>query len=188
MMQEGLAIGQPLRTQLPELDAVAGLGPGRGAGSSSCWGDGRYLELRVFTIQHDDGKLFGHVVLVRDITQLKADAMALEQANLLREHLLEIEQMRLLLQEQVVRDPLTGLFNRRFLDEMLEKQMRLAARHGTLVTVVMIDIDPCPLASQHFLAPAPMPVDYWVQRMPPCMRPKKPDEKGGACHRGLLQR
>jgi diguanylate cyclase (GGDEF)-like protein len=142
MMQERVAVGQPLRKQLPELDAAW---PDLADGAARVelpLDDGRYLELRVFTILHDDGKLFGHVVLVRDITQLKADAMALEKANvLLREQVVEIEQMRLLLQEQVVRDPLTGLFNRRFLDEMLEQQVRLATRNETAVTVVMIDID-----------------------------------------------
>lgn len=41
----------------------------------------------------------------------------------------------------MVRDPLTNLFNRRFLDEMLGKQLSLGAHTGAQFCVAMIDID-----------------------------------------------
>jgi two-component system cell cycle response regulator len=38
-------------------------------------------------------------------------------------------------------DPLTGLFNRRALDERLHREVERATRYGTVLTCVMIDID-----------------------------------------------
>ncbi len=40
-----------------------------------------------------------------------------------------------------VRDPLTGLFNRRHMEEMLDRELRRAVRKDTPVAVLMIDID-----------------------------------------------
>ncbi|KQQ40260.1 hypothetical protein ASF61_05645 [Duganella sp. Leaf126] len=137
-----VTMGEPLDAQLPELtldwQAIA-----EGAARFELQlAHGRYLEMRIFAIRHDDGVPFGHVLLVRDISDLKINALALEHANSrLRDQLVEIEAMRRQLQEQVVRDPLTNLFNRRFLDEMLEKHVSQAARSGEHFTVVMIDID-----------------------------------------------
>jgi diguanylate cyclase (GGDEF)-like protein len=45
------------------------------------------------------------------------------------------------LSEQVVRDALTGLFNRRYLEESLEREVARAKRSGTPLGVMMIDID-----------------------------------------------
>jgi diguanylate cyclase (GGDEF)-like protein len=45
------------------------------------------------------------------------------------------------LREQSLRDPLTGLHNRRFMEEMLRKELQRAARNGTPVSLVMVDLD-----------------------------------------------
>jgi diguanylate cyclase (GGDEF)-like protein len=45
------------------------------------------------------------------------------------------------LSEQVVRDPLTGLFNRRYLEESLDREVARAKRSGTPLGIMMIDID-----------------------------------------------
>ncbi len=45
------------------------------------------------------------------------------------------------LRDQSIRDPLTGLFNRRYLDETLEREMARALRHGSPLSVLAIDID-----------------------------------------------
>lgn len=45
------------------------------------------------------------------------------------------------LQEQAIRDPLTGLFNRRFLDEVLARELKMALRDNKTFCVAMIDID-----------------------------------------------
>lgn len=61
-----------------------------------------------------------------------ADHLALALANLhLRERL----------RTQSTRDPLTGLFNRRYLNEVLEREFRRAARYHRPVGMMMLDID-----------------------------------------------
>jgi len=45
------------------------------------------------------------------------------------------------LREQAIRDPLTGLYNRRYLDETLEREISRAARDVYPISFVMLDID-----------------------------------------------
>lgn len=45
------------------------------------------------------------------------------------------------LYESAVRDPLTGLFNRRHLDDRLRAEHSFALRHGTDLTVMLVDVD-----------------------------------------------
>lgn len=49
--------------------------------------------------------------------------------------------LRETLRSQSIRDPLTGLFNRRFLEEALAVEFARAVRNGTPVALIMIDID-----------------------------------------------
>ncbi len=49
--------------------------------------------------------------------------------------------LREFLKEQSIRDPLTGLYNRRFLEETLERELFRAQRSGHMVAVMMLDID-----------------------------------------------
>ena len=42
---------------------------------------------------------------------------------------------------QAIRDPLTGLFNRRFMEESLELEIRRTARSGRSLGIIMIDLD-----------------------------------------------
>ncbi len=60
-----------------------------------------------------------------------------EQAALALANLTLRETLRL----QSVRDPLTGLHNRRYLEESLEREIQRAARRSTPVGVMMIDLD-----------------------------------------------
>jgi diguanylate cyclase (GGDEF)-like protein len=43
--------------------------------------------------------------------------------------------------EQAIRDPLTGLYNRRFFYEALEKEIQRSARYGTTASLVLFDVD-----------------------------------------------
>lgn len=42
---------------------------------------------------------------------------------------------------QAIRDPLTGLFNRRYMEESLERELKRAQRKGVPIGIVMMDID-----------------------------------------------
>lgn len=65
-------------------------------------------------------------------TSMFAEQVALSVANL---------RLREALHEQSIRDPLTGLFNRRYLEETLEKEVRRASRSGEPLSVLMADLD-----------------------------------------------
>jgi diguanylate cyclase (GGDEF)-like protein len=58
-------------------------------------------------------------------------------ANKLHRHTLELEELA----EQVIRDPLTGLFNRRYLEESFGREIGRAKRGKSPIGVLMIDID-----------------------------------------------
>ena len=45
------------------------------------------------------------------------------------------------LRSQAIRDPLTKLYNRRYMEETLEREIRRANRHATSVGIIMFDID-----------------------------------------------
>ncbi|MGO9127612.1 MAG: PAS domain S-box protein [Terriglobales bacterium] len=49
--------------------------------------------------------------------------------------------LREVLRSQSIRDPLTGLFNRRYMEESLEREVHRAVRNHECVTLLMLDID-----------------------------------------------
>lgn len=67
-----------------------------------------------------------------DLAQTAAGRIALALDNI---------QLRAALRTQAIRDPLTGLFNRRYMEESLDRELRRAARLGVAVAVVAIDLD-----------------------------------------------
>jgi len=50
-------------------------------------------------------------------------------------------QLRETLREQSIRDPLTRLFNRRFLEESLERELQIASRKKQATAVLFLDLD-----------------------------------------------
>jgi diguanylate cyclase (GGDEF)-like protein len=61
-----------------------------------------------------------------------AEDMALALANL---------KLRETLRSQAIRDSLTGLFNRRYMEETLDRELKRAKRTGGSVAVIMMDLD-----------------------------------------------
>jgi diguanylate cyclase (GGDEF)-like protein len=61
-----------------------------------------------------------------------ADHLALSLGNL---------KLQEVLRHQAIRDPLTGLFNRRFMLETLERELYRMHRKGSCLAVIMLDID-----------------------------------------------
>ncbi len=53
----------------------------------------------------------------------------------------EVEALQIKLREQAIRDPLTGLFNRRYLTETLQREHARAARSGAPLALVLMDVD-----------------------------------------------
>lgn len=73
---------------------------------------------------------------------LKARETDLVTANeTLEENIREIDLLQQQLMEQANRDSLTGLYNRRYLDSTLERELTRCKREGHSLALIMIDID-----------------------------------------------
>src|SRR4030042_591505 len=67
-----------------------------------------------------------------------------QSATTVAEHLgLALANLKLqeTLRQQAIRDPLTGLFNRRFMEETLERELHRVQRKGAPLGIVMMDLD-----------------------------------------------
>lgn len=102
----------------------------------------RYLDLRV-TPLYDRGKLLnGRLMVFRDITERKQVEKRLRFVNeRLQAQLIEIGLLQSRLREQAIRDSLTNLFNRRYLEETLDRELSRAGRENYPVCIIMIDLD-----------------------------------------------
>ena len=77
-----------------------------------------------------------------DITARKVAEVAMSRTNVkLHAQIEEIRALQSQLAEQAVRDPLTALFNRRYLDETLDREVARARREGNPLSMVMLDVD-----------------------------------------------
>src|SRR5947208_4280462 len=68
----------------------------------------------------------------QQLSRTAADNIAMALANL---------KLRETLRRQSIRDPLTGLFNRRYLEETIERELLRAERSGGTLGVIMLDLD-----------------------------------------------
>jgi diguanylate cyclase (GGDEF)-like protein len=73
-----------------------------------------------------------HVLARRQLAFTVADQVGLALSNL---------RLQESLRDQAIRDPLTGLFNRRYMEESLDREVRRARRRQVALGVIMIDID-----------------------------------------------
>ncbi|MFM8426993.1 MAG: histidine kinase N-terminal 7TM domain-containing protein [Chloroflexota bacterium] len=101
-----------------------------------------YFDLRVEPIKNRQNNLTGRLIMFRDITRQKMSEKALLEAHdRLHLHLKEIELLQSELREQAIRDPLTGLFNRRYMEETLDREIARATRENYSIGICMADID-----------------------------------------------
>lgn len=83
-------------------------------------------------IQADGADAETRLEAAAPVAHALADAMSLALSNIaLREKL----------RTQALRDPLTGLYNRRYMEDMLHRYANLAERNGSTLAVVMLDLD-----------------------------------------------
>lgn len=102
----------------------------------------RYLDLRVTPLYDKDQLLTGRLMVFRDMTERKHDEKRLRQVNeRLQAQLIEIGMLQSQLREQAIRDPLTNLFNRRYLEETLDRELARAGRESYPLCILMIDLD-----------------------------------------------
>jgi diguanylate cyclase (GGDEF)-like protein len=102
----------------------------------------RYLDLRATPLYDGERRLNGRLLVFREITERKVVERKLRNANnRMQAQLIEIGLLQSQLREQAIRDPLTNLFNRRYLEETLDRELARAAREGYPVCIIMLDID-----------------------------------------------
>ncbi|MCX6081849.1 MAG: diguanylate cyclase, partial [Chloroflexi bacterium] len=90
----------------------------------------------------ENGKVVRVTGNIMDITASKQAEEHLRQLNSkMARQLAENEALRAMLLEQSTHDALTGLFNRRYMDDSLERELARAQREAYPVSILMIDID-----------------------------------------------
>jgi len=95
----------------------------------------RYVHIQVMPVREATSRLSGTLLICQDISERVAAEKDLQ------EQLRQIAALQASLREQAIRDSLTGLFNRRYLEETLPRELASAARRKAPLSLVMLDID-----------------------------------------------
>jgi len=100
--------------------------------------------LAAFSVQAaiaiENARLFGKIQ--QALNDRRKAQQSLRRVNKrLETKIAEIEQLQSRLREQAIRDPLTGLYNRRYLDETMEREIARAQRDDLPIAILMLDID-----------------------------------------------
>ncbi|WP_372833983.1 diguanylate cyclase [Pontibacterium sp.] len=91
-------------------------------------------------LENDDGEVDRYIGMSMDITEQKKLEYQVREANrTLKEKIREISQLRDELHDQAIRDALTGLYNRRFMEDKVEQTF--GDRRVGACTLMMIDVD-----------------------------------------------
>jgi diguanylate cyclase (GGDEF)-like protein len=105
----------------------------------------RYYEVRVRAIERTtrNGSMrLGRMLYVRDVTQRHLAKLKLAEALALSEERLRtISQLHEQLREQALCDPLTGLYNRRYLNEFFDREIARMQREQLPLALALIDLD-----------------------------------------------
>lgn len=102
----------------------------------------RYVELAVVALDTGPSSSPAHLLTLHDVTEERQGKQLLKTANRdLKRSLKQIVLLKDKLQEQAIRDPLTNLHNRRFLDDILIREMARARRQGVPVSFLLLDVD-----------------------------------------------
>jgi diguanylate cyclase (GGDEF)-like protein/PAS domain S-box-containing protein len=105
-------------------------------------GEPYWVEINSNPIYDASGTIVAFNGIMRDIHERKQYQTRLEEANRqLQEQLQENVALHAMLTEQTLRDPLTGLHNRRYLEETLPRELSRAKRMGYPMALVMVDLD-----------------------------------------------
>jgi diguanylate cyclase (GGDEF)-like protein/PAS domain S-box-containing protein len=98
-------------------------------------GQSKYIDLHIIPLKNREGQFNGSILTLNDVTERK-------KANeRLQAQLTEIESLHTQLHEQAIHDSLTGLFNRGYLNDTLERETHRAQRHQHPLSLLMIEID-----------------------------------------------
>jgi len=110
-----------------------------------------YINVRVSPLNAPNGQASGYMIMIHDITKRRVAEAQLQKANeRLESQIEEIETLQVELRKQAINDALTGLFNRRRLDEVLPRELQRAQHDGGVVSVILFDIDNFKQVNDHY--------------------------------------
>ncbi|MBI9049752.1 MAG: diguanylate cyclase [Anaerolineaceae bacterium] len=94
-----------------------------------------FYDVKISPLRNRKGKLNGQIVILRDITQRVLAQVQVQEA------LKNVQQLKEQLYKNSIHDALTGMYNRRYLDEVLPREIANAERSHSPISFVMMDID-----------------------------------------------
>jgi diguanylate cyclase (GGDEF)-like protein len=105
------------------------------------YGDATF-EMLVSLLSKRTGEVGGYIVTFHDIsTQKDSESVILRANEMLKMRLEKIQALQNQLREEAIRDHLTGLYNRRYLHEVLRQYLEPARRRFRIISFALLDID-----------------------------------------------
>lgn len=140
-----LTLAQEHRFVPPQIDghyALYGLYKSEGnyAAALSHFEQCRILERGLYS-HHQTDRSRARDALREAVTARQQADMLHERTRQLESLVVELRTLQLQLREMSVRDSLTGLYNRRYLDEKLPEMWRQSRSHGEELAILLVDID-----------------------------------------------
>jgi len=102
----------------------------------------RVIDAQLTPIIEKDPTHQGLLILMHDITaRVLAERKLQEAHDQLQAHVAEISRLQEAVREQSIHDVITGLFNRRYLEETLPRELAGTRRRGASLAVILLDVD-----------------------------------------------
>ncbi len=138
--------GLPLQDIHPFFSGILETGdkyPDRTGDTQVCVnGVEKIFEISVKPIRFRGDHIVGTLIHLRDVSGQRRMEKEIREANAeLVARIVKIESLQAQLRELSIRDPLTGLYNRRYMDETVKRDLLMAIRNQSPLSFALIDID-----------------------------------------------
>lgn len=102
----------------------------------------RVIDARLTPIIEKNLVQSGLIIVLRAITARVHDQRRLQEAHdQLQKQVTEISRLQESVREQAIHDALTGLFNRRYLEETLPREVASSGRRNAPMSIILLDVD-----------------------------------------------
>jgi diguanylate cyclase (GGDEF)-like protein/PAS domain S-box-containing protein len=102
----------------------------------------RFFRMSVYLLKKEKHGTDGYILSIDDVTKEKESEAELISANkAIKEQLERVEILQEKLREEAIQDHLTGLYNRRYLHEILSHALPHAEREHSNIAFILFDVD-----------------------------------------------